>query len=185
VASMESLRSGDVATSTAPQVDRQLFLEGMRAVPGVVAIIATSDGAERLGLVATAWTSLSADPPMMIACINRSATAHDDMLGNGAFSINLLDIAQEENVEIFSAKRGLSRGERFLDGCWSTGPAGQPLLVDGVVAFECSLEDHHEYGTHTVLIGRVGHVVAGGRRQALLYADGAVACAQRLEAADA
>ena len=175
---MESGSGGIAPMLARVECERQSFLIGMRAVPGAVAIIATSNGDERLGLVATAWTSLSADPPTMLACINRSATAYNDIIYNRAFSINLLDVAQDENVAIFSAKRGLNRGERFLEGCWTTGPDGQPWLKDAAVSFECSLENFYEHGTHTVLIGRVGSVQVDLRREAMLYADGAIARAQ-------
>ena len=69
---------------------RAMFVGQMRRVPGAVAIVATAADGDRTGLAATAWNSLCADPPMLIACINRNASAHPMIHRAGAFSVNLL-----------------------------------------------------------------------------------------------
>jgi flavin reductase len=53
------------------------------------------------------------------------------------------------------------------------------MLKRSIVSFECSLEAMHEYGSHSVLIGRVGEVRAGNEEEALLYVDGCFASALR------
>lgn len=158
---------------------RSMFLLAMRRVPGAVAIIATAGGGTRKGLAATAWTSLTADPPTLLACVNQSASAHDLVLEAGAFSINLLDGAHTETVAIFSAQRGLNGDERFLCGAWTTGAAGQPLLEQAVVSFECRMTGAHEQGTHSLLIGEVIGVRVRPGADALLYLDGGFAQAVR------
>ena len=158
---------------------RSEFLRNMRAVPGPVAIVATAHGPERAGLTATAWNSLSADPPMLLACINRKASAHDLIKRAGAFSVNLLARGSNELVAIFAGQRELHGTARFADGLWQDGPGGQPMLVDAVAAFECQLEGVHDYGSHSILIGRVGEMRNRCEGQALLYVDGSFASALR------
>lgn len=153
------------------------FLEAMRLVPGAVAIIATSYGAVRGGLAATAWSSLSADPPTMLACVNRTASAHDLIARSRAFSINLLAANHTETVEIFSAQRELSGDNRFLLGEWKTGVLGQPLFEQAVAAFECSLDEMHDTGSHSLLIGKVARIDTRPDSQPLLYRAGTYAYA--------
>ncbi len=155
------------------------FLRNMRAVPGPVAIVATANGEERGGLTATAWNSLSADPPMLIACINRKASAHDIIRRAGAFSVNLLPGGSHELVATFAGQRGLNGAERFAPDLWQDGPSGQPMLVNAVAAFECQLEGVHDYGSHSILVGRVGEMRNRCEGQALLYVDGSFASALR------
>ena len=62
----------------------------MRAVPGAVALIASKAEGQRSGLAATAWNSLCADPPMLLACVNRNASAYPLIARSRAFSVNLL-----------------------------------------------------------------------------------------------
>ena len=158
---------------------RSQFLRNMRSVPGPVAVVASAHGADRSGLTATAWNSLSADPPMLLACINRKASAHELIQRAGAFSVNLVPKGSNELVAIFAAQRGLSGAARFLDGQWQDGPRGQPMLIDAVASFECELAGVHDYGSHSILVGKVGEMRDRCDGQALLYVDGSFASALR------
>jgi len=159
---------------------RAAFLGQMRRVPGPVAIVATSVDGERTGLAATAWNSLCADPPMLLACVNRNASAHRLIHRASAFSINLLPADHIETVAIFSAQRGLEGSARFLDDAWSDGILGQPMLREAIAAFECSLDGTHDYGTHTILVGKVGAMQCRDDAEAMLYLDGCFTSAMRL-----
>lgn len=172
--------TGDQTAKLAQPADpalRAAFLEQMRQVPGAVALIASAAGSERGGLVATAWSSLCADPPMLLACVNRTASAHDLILRAGAFGLSLLSSGDQPVVGHFSGKQALSGSDRFVEGLWSTGPGGQPLLDGATVSFECTIETTHSHGTHTILIGRVGEMRRNPDAAALLYLDGKFASA--------
>lgn len=165
--------------SSADAEHRASFLRQMRRAPGTVAIVATAADGDRAGLAVTAWNSLSADPPMLLACVNRKAGAHPLALRAGAFSVNLLASTQSETVAIFSAQRALDGAARFLDGEWTEGPMGQPMLRQAIAAFECVLEGAHDHGSHTILVGRVGEIISRDEDDALLYLDGRFASAVR------
>lgn len=160
---------------------RASFIEQMRSVPGAVALICAADGSERTGMAATAWNSLSADPPMLLVCVNRSASVHAMIGRSGRFSVNLLATNDIETVAIFSAQRGKQGNDRFVDGQWHTGPGGQPLLAGAVAGFECDLEASHVYGTHEIFIGRVTHADRGGGEVPLIYLNGRYCAASRLD----
>lgn len=148
------------------------FLRQMRRVPGAVAVVATATAGERTGLAATAWNSLCADPPMLLACINRRASANPLVRRAGAFSVNLLAADHAELVAIFSGQRGRAGAARFDAADWQDGPLGQPLLLSATAAFECELKDVHDYGTHSILIGVVGALRSRDGADAMLYLDG-------------
>lgn len=158
--------------SQAEAAHRAAFLEQMRRVPGAVAVISAAQGASRGGLVATAWSSLCADPPMLLVCVNQSASAHDLIVSAGSFGLSLLSVDDAEVVGHFSGKGGLAGADRFVAGLWSDGPLGQPLLNNAIVTFECTIEACHRYGTHTILIGRVEEMRRRDGAQAMLYLDG-------------
>ncbi|WP_299452255.1 flavin reductase family protein [uncultured Pigmentiphaga sp.] len=48
----------------------------MRRIPSAVAIASTSYDRERRGLTATAVCSVSAEPPQLLACVNKQVRAH-------------------------------------------------------------------------------------------------------------
>lgn len=161
-----------------PAIDRDQFLGAMRLVPGAVAIIATAFDGVRGGLAATAWDSLTADPPTVLACINESASAHNMFLKSKRFSINLLPVGHEETVAIFSRQRGLEGDERFLSEHWGVGTFGMPILNEAVVALECALTATQKVGTHTVLFGEVRSNMTRPETSPLLYVKGGYARAE-------
>ena len=169
------MSSENTAALEAASAKRARFTGQMRRVPGSVAIIASQAGGSRTGLAATAWTSLSADPPMLLVCVNRSASAYKVIRAARAFSVNLLADDELETVAIFSAQRGLDGDARFVEGQWSAGPRHQPMLKTAVVTFECVLVDSHDYGTHTIFIGEVDEMGGTGQNNPLIYFDGAFA----------
>jgi flavin reductase len=165
------------------EADRAEFLLSMRNVPGAVAIIAVTDGTDKTGMAATAWDSLCADPPMLLVCVNQNASAHGLINRAQAFSVNVLAAHDRETVAIFSAQRDLSGADRFLDGCWSSGPGGQPMLENALAAFECELVGDHVHGTHSIFIGKIRAMKAHVRAddmQALLYHKGGFAQAEAI-----
>jgi flavin reductase (DIM6/NTAB) family NADH-FMN oxidoreductase RutF len=172
-------QNAEIASLDTPiTVDRSQFLSSMRVVPGAVAIIAATDGEDQTGMAVTAWNSLCADPPMLLVCVNRSASAHDLIRRAKAFSLNVAPAASEETVAIFSAQRGLNGRDRFLDGHWSKGPQGQPLLDGAVTAYECEVIAHHIYGTHSIFIGEIRHMIRNEAAEALIYLNGRFARAE-------
>lgn len=161
-----------VEAESCPADHRANFIAQMRVVPGPVALICSANGKERTGMAATAWNSLCAEPPMLLVCVNRQASANEMIVSSGRFSVNLLSANDIETVAIFSAQRGLSGAARFLDGRWDEGKLGQPILKDAVAVFECELEARHSHGTHDIFIGRVRHMMRTGNAEPLLYMDG-------------
>ncbi|PSJ56776.1 flavin reductase family protein [Kumtagia ephedrae] len=149
-----------------------LFLAGMRKVAGAVTVVTTigSDG-ERRGLTATAICSLSAEPPSLIACVNRKTWVAQFVPASGVFAVNVLSHAQEDVARAFAGQTALAAGERFSIGEWQAGATGAPVVRDGLATFECRLERLVHHATHVILIG---HVVATvlGEGHSLVYVDG-------------
>jgi flavin reductase len=151
---------------------RDSFTRCMREVPGAIAIIASAHGGERRGMAATSWCSLSADPPSMLVCVNRTASPHDFIAKSGCFSINQLALDHGEIVSIFSGKRGLNGEQRFVHGEWCKGRGGMPLLGSAITSFECEVTEQHQYHTHSIFLGRVIDLHNRLGAQPLVYHNG-------------
>lgn len=134
---------------------RTAFIQQMRKVPGAMAVIATGTGDQRRGLVATAWCSLSADPPSLLVAVNKNASAHNLILENGRFSVNQLRSDHGEIVAIFSNQRELQGHERFSPEHWQDGNTDVPVLLNAITAFECRVALSQAFGSHTIFIGEV------------------------------
>lgn len=133
---------------------REAFVNAMaRAVTGV-SVVTTDGAAGRLALTVSAVASVSADPPLLLACVNRRNPLRDAAVANARFAVSLLAAAQSPIADICA---GRGPGKPFdLDAiAWVSGETGLPLVADASAAFECELDAAHEAGTHTILVGRV------------------------------
>jgi flavin reductase (DIM6/NTAB) family NADH-FMN oxidoreductase RutF len=144
----------------------------MRHQAGAVTVIACGPVGQRSGLTATAVASLSDRPPTVLACVNQTAGAHDQIVRGNAFSVNLLTTAHQGIAERFAGKGGFKGEDRFTGFDWRTLTTGSPILVDALASLDCELIEQHTFSTHSIFIGRV---VAGQFRpeaDPLLYFRG-------------
>ncbi|KAA0595584.1 flavin reductase (DIM6/NTAB) family NADH-FMN oxidoreductase RutF [Azospirillum lipoferum] len=153
-------------------VETAAFKSALRTVVGSVSIVASGQGADRRGLTVTAAVSLCVDPPMVLACINRSAEAHDVILRTGAFSWNVLSADQVQLAERFAALDGSKGASRFSPADWGETVTGVPVLRQSVCSFDCRLQDAVEVATHTIMIGAVVSQSHAQDKVPLIYSSG-------------
>lgn len=150
--------------------DRGAFLRAMRRAATGVTLVATDGAAGRLGLTVSAVSSVSADPPMVLACIHRRSPVCAAVRANGAFSVNLLATRHRHLAESFAGHPRRGRPYDFSLAAWEAGGTGAPLLRDALATFDCVLETVLDAGSHTVFIGRVA-AAREGYGSPLLYTD--------------
>ncbi|MFP5517615.1 MAG: flavin reductase family protein [Alphaproteobacteria bacterium] len=153
-------------------VETVAFKSALRAVVGSVSIVASGQGPDRRGLTVTAAVSLCVDPPMVLACINRSAEAHDVILRTSAFSWNVLSADQVQLAERFAALDGSKGASRFSPAEWDEMVTGVPVLLQSVCSFDCRLQNIVEVATHTIMIGAVVAQNLNQDKVPLIYSSG-------------
>uniref|UniRef100_UPI001C3D943C flavin reductase n=1 Tax=Vibrio cholerae TaxID=666 RepID=UPI001C3D943C len=89
------------------------------------------------GFTATAVCSVTDEPPTLLVCLNRSASAHPIVTANGQLCVNTLAGAQRDLSNLFGGKTPMA--ERFAAAQWSTGVTGSPLLDGATVSFDCRI----------------------------------------------
>lgn len=148
------------------------YRRGMRRLAASVCVIATADDAgARNGLTATAVTSVSADPPTLLCCLNRASHTFAAVARTRRFSVNVLSLADDAVAHSFAGERAAA--DKFAVGVWTALATGAPVLETALAAFDCQVDQLVETGTHGVLIGAVQAVrVDAQAHGALLYADG-------------
>ena len=67
------------------------FKQAMRHLIGGVSVITAGSGEVRTGLTATSAISLSLDPPTMLVCVNRDASAWPVIQRERHYCVNILD----------------------------------------------------------------------------------------------
>ncbi len=150
--------------------DEAAFRHALGHFASGVTVITTLDGGGGLcGLTASSFTSLSLEPPLVLACLGYKARTQASVMRAGAFTVHILHAGQE------AVARGFARsgGKREEVAPWRLSEAGLPLLEEFHSALECSLERAYPGGDHAILVGRVLRLhQATGQEGPLLYYKG-------------
>ncbi|MEX0954826.1 MAG: flavin reductase family protein [Rhizobiaceae bacterium] len=137
-----------------PSLDPNSFKLGMRRLASGVSLITTRDNAgQPHGMIATSVVSVSAEPPTLLVCVNKSASCHDVIDIEGVFCINLLGDGDDEIAQIFSSSK--TRDARFSGGDWREMATGSPAHAGSLASFDCEVRSRVEAGSHTIFIGQV------------------------------
>ena len=151
-------------------VDAEQFKAGMRTLAGAVNIITSTHGGHRFGMTATAVCSASAEPPTVLACVNKLASTHGAVAKSKAFCVNVL---RSEDWELSTSFSGAQSGEtRFKSRDWTRLATGSPVLIDALVCFDCRVVKSLAHGSHTIFLGQVEQVLMGKKGKPLLYSEG-------------
>ncbi|MDH4177935.1 MAG: flavin reductase family protein [Thermoleophilia bacterium] len=134
-------------------VSRDDFLGIMSAFPTGVAIVTTlePDGTPR-GLTTNAVTSVSADPPILLVCVDRNSRTLPALTARKRFVVNFMRDDHEEICRLFASKAD----DKFAHVAWTPGRDGVPVLHEGAIAHaECETLDELVIGDHVVVTGLV------------------------------
>jgi len=145
------------------------FKEAMRRLAATVTLVTTAEEGMRHGMPATAVSSLSAEPPSLLACINRRASMHGPASRAAYFCVNILSVDQSALCEAFGKLAG---SERFMVGEWLAGPRGLPYLTDAAAVMFCKADEIIDYATHSIFLGRIEGILLPADRQPLVYLGG-------------
>jgi flavin reductase (DIM6/NTAB) family NADH-FMN oxidoreductase RutF len=121
------------------------------------------------GATANAVTSLSLDPPMMLACLDRGSRTLTSVRAQGGFGVNALAAGQEELARRFAGKEEEPAQWESVE--WSQSEE-LPRLAGALMWVACELRDLIDGGDHLILTGNV--LAAESREgQPLLFHRGA------------
>jgi flavin reductase len=147
------------------------FKLGMRRLAAGVSLITTVNNDVRHGLVATAVNSVTADPPTLLVCINKNASAHNHVAEAGILCVNILAEEHETVAGRFSS--AVDREKRFEQGEWRSIVTGAPALANSLVSFDCEVRQVVDYQSHSIFLAEiVGVELWSETYSPLLYLDG-------------
>jgi flavin reductase (DIM6/NTAB) family NADH-FMN oxidoreductase RutF len=149
-----------------------LFLAGMRQLAAGVTIVTTAQGAARAGLTATAVCSVSAEPPQLLACINRRSETHRVIEQSGVFAINVLAREQHRLAKIFAGATDVYGDNRFEQAGWTALATGAPVLSSCLANFDCRVVESVAAATHSIFIGQVEAIALEPDLDPLVYVEG-------------
>lgn len=149
-----------------PVADHQVFRDVIGRFTSGVTVITTAVDGTRFGTTASAFSSLSMEPPMVLICLNKTSETQAAVLKAGAFVVNILSENQQDVAYRFAHK-----GDKWGDLDHDVGRGGVPVLRGTLAHLECEVAETVTGGTHTVFLAHVT-VAAGHDGTPLTYYRG-------------
>lgn len=135
-------------------------------------------GGRPLGMTATAFSSVSVDPLLVLVCINRATRTYDQVSAGERFGVNILGTDARE-ISDYCGRPG---GDKVLEAGWLAGAGlrdggawNSPALSGALAFLDCRVDQQVQAGTHAVIIGAVegiGLADPGPHSQPLLHFRG-------------
>lgn len=150
-------------------VDADAFKAAMRTWASGVTILTSIAEGQIHGMTVSAFSSVSAQPPLVLVCANQASFTHEVIETSGVFAVNVLAAGQEDVSNRFAMG---DAAHRFDGVPWTAGDTGAPLLDGALCNLECRVRNSYREGSHTIYIGEV----MGSRTREdvapLIYFDG-------------
>jgi flavin reductase (DIM6/NTAB) family NADH-FMN oxidoreductase RutF len=133
-----------------------------------VAVVTTQHDGARFGVTASAVSSLSVDPPMLLVCLNRRLATRDAVVRSRRFAVNIL----AEDQAALALQFATPAPDKFAGVPVVEGEHGVPLLQDALAHLQCTVVDPVDAATHTVVLAEA-RIARIGEGAPLAYFRGA------------
>jgi flavin reductase (DIM6/NTAB) family NADH-FMN oxidoreductase RutF/DNA-binding GntR family transcriptional regulator len=142
--------------STLQHVDQGVFRDVISRFASGVTVITTRVGEQDFGTTASAVSSLSMQPPMLLVCLNKTSETREAIAQSGWFAVNILGQHQAELAYAFAKKSP----DKFAGVEIVRGREHLPLVQGALAQLECRVDETATGGTHTVFMGAVQEAAA-------------------------
>jgi len=129
------------------------FKNVMSRVAATATIVTARGDESPVGLTVSAFMSVSADPPIVLVCVDKSTASLRGMLDAEGFTVNIMPESARDEAMLFATHGA----DKFGESQWSDAavPQAGPVLGSALAHLECTTIDRHEVGDHWVIYGRV------------------------------
>ena len=131
-------------------VDPKEFRRALGSFASGVTVVAAEVGGTIHGMTASAFISVSMDPPLVLVSVARTAHLHPIVAQSGAYTVSVLAAHQAPLSNHFAG-----RPDPALAINWRRTPTGAPVLADVLTTIDCTLVQAIEAGDHTLYVGQV------------------------------
>jgi flavin reductase (DIM6/NTAB) family NADH-FMN oxidoreductase RutF len=134
-----------------------------------VTIVTTkaADGSDQ-GMTVSAFCSVSLEPPLVLICIEKTASVYDALTSAPGFVVNILSAKQEQIARRFS----IVDIDRFEGVGFSRTQDGIAVLDDVLGIIECKRSALHDAGDHTIVVAEVEATRAENGSPLMYYRGG-------------
>jgi flavin reductase (DIM6/NTAB) family NADH-FMN oxidoreductase RutF len=144
------------------------FRTAMAMLPTGVTVVSASGPDGPAGATANAVCSLSIEPMLMLACLDRGSRTLLAVQAANHFGVSVLHAGQEEVARSFATKAPVADKWEGIE--WSE-REGIPAIGDALLWIACELRDVVAAGDHVIVTGEVRDL-ATGEGDPLIFSGG-------------
>jgi NDP-mannose synthase len=144
-------------------VDLDVFKETLSGVPAPVTIVTTQTGSRPHGTTVSAFSSLSAEPPLVLVALDKNSDLLRLLPETGKFAVNLL-AGDQEALGLACAKKG---PDKFSKVPWHE-DRGLPRIEGAAAWLACEIQEFLPGGDHVIVVGLVT-ACESDKDEALVY----------------
>lgn len=120
------------------------------------------------GMTVSAFCSVSLEPPLVLVCIEKTASVYGALTTSKGFVVNVLSAKQEQIARRFA----IVDIDRFEGVGFTRSSRGYAILDDVLAVIECNRVSTFEAGDHTIIVGEVEATRAETGTPLLYYRGG-------------
>lgn len=105
-------------------------------------------------MTATAFTSVSLEPPLVLVCVEKIARFHEAVIASGVWGVSILAETGQQAADAL-AIRGRELDGQLTAYAIKRGSTGVALFTDALARLECRTTATHDGGDHTIVVGEV------------------------------
>lgn len=154
------------------ELDDRRFREALGSYASGVTIVSAMLEDGPIGFTCQSFYSVSLNPPLVSISVMRSSSRWPRLRSAGKFAINVLSAQQAE----ISNALGRSVPDAWSAFSWRVGSDGNPLILDALLALNCTIHSEHAAGDHYIVVANVVDIVdptsAGNDRHPLIFFRG-------------
>jgi 3-hydroxy-9,10-secoandrosta-1,3,5(10)-triene-9,17-dione monooxygenase reductase component len=140
-----------------PAVEPASVRDLMALVAQPVAVVTgVGPGGALEGMTVSSFTSVSADPPMVLFCPSRRSRTWASIAPSGRFVVNVLAADQQDVAELFNGSE-----DAFSRVPHRVGADGLPVLSGVLASARCTTAVVRQGGDHHVVLGRLDDLSRG------------------------
>jgi flavin reductase (DIM6/NTAB) family NADH-FMN oxidoreductase RutF len=137
-------------------VDQAVFRNVVGHFASGVTIVTSEDAGVRYGATISAVSSLSAEPPMVLACVNQRLGTHAAIVNTRRFTINILGEDQGSLAHTFATPGADKfRGVEVIEDDHGL------RLAEALAHLSCRVVEEVTAGTHRIFLAEVVEAHAG------------------------
>lgn len=135
-------------------IDQQHFRAALGRFASGVTVVTTVDEGVDHAMTASAFTSVSLDPPQVLVCAHRTSRFHEAVQASGRWAVTILSERGRSDSAWF-ADRGRPLERQLERVAHHRSPGGFALLDSGIAWMECWTSAVHDGGDHSIIVGDV------------------------------